>query len=196
MEPKVIMLETQEERWRFILRGMVALVLCCLMIVAAGNLQPPPAPSFDGRSFPFSGKPAEVADTGLAPEVQSSLDATEDVGLASQPAIEPDMVVTGKLSHYTPWAGGVNCLTFVNGECVSPTASGRDWREGLGQNWLACPQEFPFGTQFIIRGEVWECYDRGGKIVRTPTGAVWLDLLIDQPIAPYGHEEPVGVIYP
>lgn len=40
------------------------------------------------------------------------------------------------------------------------------------------------------------CLDRGGKIVVTPDGKVWLDLLLVEPPVDYGTPVEVAVIYP
>jgi len=101
-----------------------------------------------------------------------------------QTETEPVMV-EAKLSHYWPALGGPNCFRFVDGECISPTASGIPWKQVV--NWgCACPVEYDFGTEFVLPGgEVFICVDRGGKII-VDDGYVWLDLLVEHPPVPFG----------
>lgn len=101
-----------------------------------------------------------------------------------------------KMSHYWPDLGGVNCATFINGSCVSTMSNGEQWQTGINTA-LACPVEFPFGTEFILPGgEKFTCKDRGGAIVTTPDNKIWLDLLVQNPPVPFGTEITVTVIYP
>lgn len=79
-------------------------------------------------------------------------------------------------------------------------AAGHDAREWYGRA-LACPKEFPIGSQFIIRGSrwnladgIWTCLDRGGRIVIDADGIVWLDLLMEKPI--WADVLPVQVVGP
>ncbi len=99
---------------------------------------------------------------------------------------KPDPVfISARLSHYWPAWGGPNCFRFVNGQCLSPTASGSPWQEWINTG-LACPAEYEFGTVFVLPGgEEFTCVDRGGK-VQMVGGIPWLDLLVESPPVPYG----------
>jgi len=91
-----------------------------------------------------------------------------------------------KISHYDPSLGGINCLNFVNGECVSPMANGEDWKDWIGKNnTIACPIELEFGTEIIIEGSKYTCRDRGGMIVYE-NGYFWIDILTKNPKYAYG----------
>jgi len=77
-------------------------------------------------------------------------------------------------------------------------AAGHDARDWYWRA-LACPSEFPIGTRFIIEGSrwnladgIWQCLDRGGRIIIDEQGIVWLDLLTDKPI--WADVLPVTVI--
>lgn len=101
-----------------------------------------------------------------------------------------------KLSHYWPPLGGPNCATFVNGQCISKMASGLPWQDWIGRA-AACPSELPFWTTITLPGgEQFLCLDRGGKIVTTPAGELWIDLLVASPPVPYGTTLPVTVLLP
>lgn len=100
--------------------------------------------------------------------------------------------ILGKISHYWPALGGTNCSNFVNGQCVALTASGQRWQDWVGKG-LACPSKYPFGTRFKVLGTVYTCVDRGGGIVVTASGAVWLDLLVETPPIGYGSEIEVEI---
>jgi len=97
-----------------------------------------------------------------------------------------------KISHYNPALGGVNCLTFVDGECISKMASGEEWQEWIDKA-IACPRELPFGTKIVVGKEEWICKDRGGAIV-VDNGAYWIDQLTETPRYPFG-ELVWGVVY-
>ena len=98
-----------------------------------------------------------------------------------------------KVSHYWPPLGGINCANYVNGRCLSNMASGERWKDWIEQA-IACPPEFPFGTQIQIGEKVWICLDRGGAI-QIQDGYVWVDMLIKDP--PYNYGEVVkGEILP
>lgn len=71
-------------------------------------------------------------------------------------------------------------------------ASGERWQDHINKA-AACPAEWPFGTKFRYRGRVWECLDRGGKIV-VEDGIPWVDLLTDIPPVPYGTIEEIEVL--
>ena len=146
----------------------------------------------------FAPQPSE--DTGIdgVGEQGNEASVVEELPpMALETAREADEERVALISHYQPWVGGTNCARFVNGQCVSATASGRPWQEGINK-WLACPREFPFGTAFQLPGgETFYCYDRGGKIVTNSDGSIWLDLLIDTPPpVPYGTRMTVKVFYP
>lgn len=108
----------------------------------------------------------------------------------------PGETRTAKMSHYWPPLGGVNCATFVNGECVSNMASGLPWWAWVGRA-AACPEELPFWTTVTLPGgETFVCLDRGGKIVTTAAGELWIDLLVKSAPVPYGTTMPVLVRLP
>lgn len=91
------------------------------------------------------------------------------------------------MSHYEPAKGGVNCASFINGECVSRMANGERWQDYWGKNnTIACPKELPFGTEIILDGHSYTCRDRGGAI-NTLTGNIyWIDILTDNPPYSFG----------
>jgi hypothetical protein len=97
-----------------------------------------------------------------------------------------------KVSHYWPDLGGVNCLTFKNGHCVSKMANGQNWEdwENVG---MACPPELKLGTKIKILGRVWICTDRGSKI-QMDGDAYWVDMLTRQTVVAYGTEVPAVII--
>lgn len=101
---------------------------------------------------------------------------------------QPRNFITVKVSHYWPNLGGVNCLTFKNGECVSKMANGETWQSGVGKNIIACPKEFKFGTQIKILGNTYTCKDRGSMIVKTEDNKYWVDMLQEKALVPYGEE--------
>ena len=79
----------------------------------------------------------------------------------TEPTPEPQWTETRvRYSHYWPPWGGPNCARFVNGKCLSRTASGAPWEEWV-EKGCACPKELPFGTVFRIDGREWTCVDRG-----------------------------------
>lgn len=126
-------------------------------------------------------------DTVTAPS-QISEASIIKVGEVTITPYEKKNYITVKVSHYWPDLGGVNCLTFVNGSCVSKMANGQKWQSGIGKNIIACPKEFKFGTQIKILGKVYTCKDRGSAIVKTKTGEYWVDMLQKEAIVPYGAE--------
>ncbi len=73
-------------------------------------------------------------------------------------------------------------------------ASGKNWEKYVEQA-CACPQEYPFGTKFVVLGETWTCLDRGGAIVREGN-KIWLDLLTKNKRVPHGEVVLVEVIRP
>jgi hypothetical protein len=65
-------------------------------------------------------------------------------------------------------------------------ASGQRWQDWIGRA-AACVPEWPFGTLVTLPGgEVFNCQDRGGKIVTGADGIPWIDLLAEVPPVPYG----------
>lgn len=67
------------------------------------------------------------------------------------------------ISSYRPEEGGSNCQEPCNIMASGDTVA--EWR--LGKNGVqaaACPGEWPFGTQFELSGQIYECRDRGGWI--------------------------------
>ena len=107
------------------------------------------------------------------------------------PGIDPDEStlvlgdpVAAKISYYWPPL----CGTEQDPDCWNggndQTASGYYWHyEGVGR-WMACPLQYPFGTEFYINGYIWKCMDRGSMIDCGDDGFCWFDLLY--PYMPYG----------
>lgn len=90
-----------------------------------------------------------------------------------------------RISHYTPWVGGINCFNFVNGECVSKMSNGERWQDWMNKA-IACPPEIPFESKIIVDNIEWICKDRGGAI--TYDGyAYWIDQLTASPQYSYGQ---------
>jgi len=106
------------------------------------------------------------------------------------PTAEPVRLTEGvpmyvRVSWYWPALGGPNCSRFVNGKCVSKTASGMTWEDGV--DWAcACPSEWPFGTTVTLEGKTWTCKDRGGAI-KFKGGVPWVDLLQEYADYVYGE---------
>ncbi|MBI5954434.1 MAG: hypothetical protein HY865_22485 [Chloroflexi bacterium] len=90
-----------------------------------------------------------------------------------------------KVSNYWPEYGGINCLTFKDGKCVSKMANGETWESGVNTA-IACPKELKLGTQINILGKVWTCKDRGSMIVKTKDDEYWVDMLTKKPVVNYG----------
>lgn len=112
-----------------------------------------------------------------------------------------------RYSWYWPDLLGPNCATAVGDQCLSPIAGcyprNAGWSDGarfcrhtqsIGNeywrtNWasqaaegvIACPSQWPFGTQLQAFGRTWTCADRGGKIVGS-----WVDFMTPQPHVKYG----------
>jgi hypothetical protein len=99
-----------------------------------------------------------------------------------------------KISHYEPAKGGVNCARFVDGECVSKMSSGLRWQDYMDYA-IACPSELEFGTKLIIDGRIWECLDRGGKIVFDGE-YYWIDQLTENPKYSFGEIREATIIQP
>lgn len=151
--------------------------------------------------FLFAGwlaKPPAQAEAETPP-------ATMTVGEHTFTEVEPEesALVTApgeqrqaKISHYWPPLGGVNCAVFRNGQCVSNMASGLPWDVWVGRA-AACPVELPFwSTVTLPGGETFVCLDRGGKVVTTAAGELWIDLLVESAPVPYGTTMPVTVRLP
>lgn len=65
-------------------------------------------------------------------------------------------------------------------------SSGEHWQDWVDKA-IACPPEFAFGTTFILPdGSSWVCMDRGGAIQTLWDGTIWLDLLTEHAMVPYG----------
>ena len=111
--------------------------------------------------------------------------------------VEPGEMRTARYSWYDPRLGGPNCLTFVNGQCISKMASGLHWQDWMGAipGAVACPREWPFWTEVVFGGQRWYCLDRGGAI-RYVDGVPWLDFLVEAPHAGFGELVEVEVTWP
>lgn len=139
-------------------------------------------------------KPAPALSESGAQEAAPVVPVAETVDVA--PAMPEGVQRMGKISHYWPPLGGVNCAQFVGGKCVSKMASGLPWEEWVGRA-AACPVELPFGTTIELPGgETFYCLDRGGKVVTTAAGELWIDLLLESAPVPYGTVMPVTVRLP
>ena len=90
-----------------------------------------------------------------------------------------------KVSHYNPNLGGLNCLTFINGNCISNMANGENWRSWLNKGAIACPVELGFETRIVINGKDYYCKDRGGSIVYNGR-EFWIDILEENPSYSFG----------
>jgi len=104
----------------------------------------------------------------------------------------PDQVgqpITIRYSHYWPPLGPPNCAVFIDGRCISKTASGEPWERWVGRG-VACPPEWPFGTQLLAFGQTWTCVDRGSKVTDN-----WVDFLVPEPHLAYGSLVEVKVIW-
>lgn len=99
-----------------------------------------------------------------------------------------------KISHYDPSLGGVNCLNFKDGECLSKMASGLDWKDYYNVA-IACPPELELGTKIIIEGNEWTCLDRGEAIVKEGN-VYWVDMLSKEPPYPFGTIMEAEAVYP
>ncbi len=116
-----------------------------------------------------------------------ALDTVESLPTSTvTPTSVPIVEYQARISYYWPPYGGINCDRDLDGveEC-DYMASGQRYEDWVGKG-LACPVEFPIGTQFEINGQLWMCVDRGGAIVSLPDGTIWLDLL--SPVMPYGWD--------
>lgn len=74
-------------------------------------------------------------------------------------------------------------------------SSGLPWQDWYNRA-AACPSSLPFWTEIILPGgELFYCLDRGGKIVETGDGGMWIDLLVKSPPVLYGTPITVTVVY-
>lgn len=91
--------------------------------------------------------------------------------------------ITATLTWYNPELGGINCdhecQYFGNGLPVA------EWYNKA----VACPQEFPRGTTFVIEGSMWghadgsyKCWDAGGAVTFKNDGSISLDILSREPL--------------
>lgn len=100
-----------------------------------------------------------------------------------------------KISHYDPSKGGVNCLWFLDGDCISNMANGESWKLYYeSNNTIACPQELSFGTQILLDDNIYTCRDRGGAIVVTEEGHYWIDILASSVPYWYGQVKEAYII--
>ena len=120
-----------------------------------------------------------------------------DVPVTPSATVEPGEMRTVRYSWYDPRLGGPNCLTFVNGECVSKMASGLPWQKYIDKSpgAVACPPEWPMWTQVRFGGQLWYCLDRGGK-VKYVQGVPFLDFLVTEPHMAYNTIIDVEVTWP
>lgn len=152
--------------------GLIALLL---VLVFVGHL-----PSEDEMKVMAK----EIAPVA-SPSPSGSATVITKVVTTTRP-YEKKNYITVKVSHYWPDLGGVNCLTFKNGKCISKMANGETWQSAVGKNAIACPRELKFGTKIKILGEVYTCKDRGSAIVKTENDEYWVDMLQEEAIVPYG----------
>lgn len=67
-------------------------------------------------------------------------------------------------------------------------SNGERWQDYFNKNVVACPAKFSFGSIFVVEGVEYICKDRGGAIVQESNGAIWLDVLTDEPKYKFGQE--------
>lgn len=110
------------------------------------------------------------------------------------------LIVYAYMSWYDPALCNDQPINCFNPDSWWRMAAGHDAREYYGLA-LACPQEFPLGTRFVINGSRWGladgeyiCLDRGGSVVTRSDGSIVLDLLRSTPV--WGETLPVVVIRP
>ena len=119
------------------------------------------------------------------------------------PRRQPDSLIVVKVSRYDPQLGGTNCFRWGQGTCLSNLANGEDWRINY-EIAIACPSNFPLrdwengipGAIIEIDGKLWECKDRGGKIVQNRPGVYWVDQLSATGHFPFGTEMVASVWFP
>ena len=184
-----------------VLNTLIGTIIATLIIASFGAVNKPqfiePKPfvvSAAGQSTespPSSGawqQPEEVED--LPTEVSKGGPVETPT---PTPTDETNIIV--KVSHYNPELGGVNCLTFKNGKCISKLANGEDWEKYITtKNVIACPKELPLGTKIKVLGRVWICKDRGSKITKTEDGRYWIDMLVRETPITYGAEVEAKII--
>jgi hypothetical protein len=102
--------------------------------------------------------------------------------------------ITIRTSWYWPELGGVNCASFINGECISKMSSGLRWQDYVNYA-IACPPQWSFHTKLVVNGKTWECLDRGGAI-QYEDGLPWVDFLQEHTDYPYGSLVDVILIQP
>lgn len=131
-------------------------------------IQPTPQPTYTPMPTPTPG-PTQIVTEGYIPFM-----VYPGPGTAEKKDL-PGQAVQVRVSWYYPPLGGINCDT-INGvqDCLH-LANGDEYIYWVGRG-MACPAEWPFGTQIEIMGQVWECVDRGGAIV-AEDGIYWVDLL-------------------
>jgi hypothetical protein len=157
----------------------MAVVMAAVAVVVLALIAIKPAPALGGSGAPQAAPVAPVAET-----------------VAVAPATAAGVQRVAKISHYWPPLGGVNCAVFTGGKCISKMASGLPWEQWVGRA-AACPAELPFGTAVELPGgETFYCLDRGGKVVTTAAGELWIDLLVETAPVPYGTVMPVTVRLP
>ena len=110
--------------------------------------------------------------------------------------------ITATLTWYDPQLGGINC----DHECDYLGTGYRveEWYDRA----VACPEEFPRGTIFIIEGTRWGladgsyyCWDAGGAVTFQDDGsivldvltrnAIWRDTLLVEVVLPDGEDDSV-----
>jgi hypothetical protein len=145
----------------------------------------PGKPSGSGGDDAITSKVAAVA-MPIEPDGEAA-------PLVVAPASPPNLVKV-RVSRYDPALGGVNCFSFVNGECVSKMANGQRWQDWMGVA-VACVPEWPFETKVIVAGRTFICKDRGGKI-KYKDGIPWIDMLLEVGLYPHGTIVDAEVIFP
>lgn len=88
-----------------------------------------------------------------------------------------------KISWYDPQLGGINCM-----EPCDQMATGVKVTEDRYGRTAACIREWT-GRTVVIEGlGEFECLDRGGAIIEHE-GYIWIDLLLHEPLVPFGTLE-------
>jgi len=67
-------------------------------------------------------------------------------------------------------------------------SNGEKWQDYMNKDVVACPKEFPFDSVFVVDGVSYTCKDRGGAIVVTGDGKIWIDILTDASKYKFGQE--------
>lgn len=120
-------------------------------------------------------------------------------GCCGNDLVEPEQreILKIRYSYYQPWlAGEEHCPDWceVTKTCVATFADGDSWEEWVEQA-VACPPEWPFGTQVVFDEQTWICKDRGAQI-RYVNDVPWVDFLTETPAHEFGDILTVTVIYP